>query len=183
VLVAVLIIPALLDGPDKPADTVSRSLQLPATERAGERTHVIDLQPAEAGDEIAVVSDPGPVEIVDNDKPVAVTLPAAEPPAIVSSPEPQPQAPADDPVATAPLVAAPAGWAVQVGSFSSETNARRLAGLLQSSDYPAFVARHVVQGRVMYRVRVGPEPTRERALELAERLQEDRQQTQVVQHP
>lgn len=176
VLLAVLIIPVLLDGP-QPSGEVSRNLELPAPQSPAGRTHVIEVQPGEAPVQ--------PAAAATSPAPAAEQSPSAPPPADES-----PTAPADS-IAPAATATSPAdavqdeiqGWAVQVGSFSSETNARRLAGLLQASDYRAFVVRNVVDGRVMYRVRVGPEPDRERAAVLAERLEADRQQTQLVRHP
>jgi len=76
-----------------------------------------------------------------------------------------------------------AGWAVQVGSFASEANARKLATQLVALDYRAFVSRKMLNGRPMYRVRVGPRATREEAAALAERLRTDRQPVRIVEHP
>ena len=75
------------------------------------------------------------------------------------------------------------GWAVQVGSFSSEANAERLAAELKERGYPAFVALSLIDGQSMHRVRVGPEPDRGRAETLAERLRRDGQGGKVVEHP
>lgn len=63
-----------------------------------------------------------------------------------------------------------AGWFVQVGSFEAEENARRLAGRLVDAGYAARLYPHRSGGRQMYRVRVGPEPSRERADEVASSL-------------
>lgn len=63
-----------------------------------------------------------------------------------------------------------ADWFVQVGSFEAEENARRLAGRLVDAGYTARLYPHRSGGRQMYRVRVGPEPSRERADEIASSL-------------
>lgn len=195
---AVLIIPVFLDGP-RPPETVSTQLQLPVpgddTRAAGEtsRTHTVQIKPGRdpgagslGADDGAVPPEPvppannpviEPVTAESTPEPTAVTrnsAPAAdEPPA-----EPAP----DGRVPTLPVPAA-TGWAVQVGSFTSESNARRLMEHLKGSAYPAFVVRNVVNGRVMFRVRVGPETEKARAEALVERLKSDRQQTQLVRHP
>lgn len=181
VAAAVLIIPALLDGPPRERAGDTRQLALPASESATLRTHVVDLEGGANASPAAVERDTASAT------PAPATDRPGEPPPLAALPTTRPR---DTLVDKAPATAAPVparaeveAWAVQVGSFSSETNARRLASLLESSDYPAFVVRNVVDGRVMYRVRVGPEPDRERAEALAERLREDRQQAQLVRHP
>lgn len=62
------------------------------------------------------------------------------------------------------------GWFVQVGSFEAEENARRLADRLADAGYAARLYPHTSGGRQMYRVRVGPEPSREGADEIASSL-------------
>ncbi|MBT8136478.1 MAG: SPOR domain-containing protein [Gammaproteobacteria bacterium] len=182
IVAAVIVIPAVLDGPGQP-QTVSQEITLPApaTPTAADpvRTHTVEVQPDQTSEPEPVVEPE--VVTIDQEPPVSVP-PAPVPPArqVIE------QAAVDAPSATAPAAAPappPAGWAVQVGSFTSETNARRLVEHLRDADYTAFVVRNVVNGRVMFRVRVGPVPDRERAQQLAERLQEDRQQTQLVRHP
>lgn len=55
------------------------------------------------------------------------------------------------------------GWAVQVGSFGEEENARRHADRVSTFGYSPKISTYRAGGRVMYRVRVGPHPTREAA--------------------
>ena len=62
------------------------------------------------------------------------------------------------------------GWAVQLGSFESERNARRMAEQLGDRGYNAFVRASERDGDTFYRVFAGPELERERALELRDRL-------------
>lgn len=84
--------------------------------------------------------------------------------------------------ANAPTEVAKA-WAVQVGAFASKENAERLAERLRNKNYKAFVMRNVVEGRVRFRVRVGPVPQRAQAELLAAALKEDRQPAKVLSHP
>lgn len=102
--------------------------------------------------------------------------PIEERPAVLR-PEPEP----------APAAAVPSdptsGWAVQVGSFSSQANANKLAAKLGDLQYKAFVSRKSVNGRVWYRVRIGPRATREEAVELSRRLKQDSQAVAIVPHP
>src|SRR5690606_29470100 len=54
-------------------------------------------------------------------------------------------------------------WAVQVGSFGEEENARRHADRISTFGYSPKISTFTAGGRVMYRVRVGPHATRQEA--------------------
>ncbi len=75
------------------------------------------------------------------------------------------KAAAPDPVAGA--------WAVQVGSFNDKIKADILRQELQVRRMPAFVTTARVDGKLMYRVRVGPNLNREQADRWRERLERD----------
>lgn len=121
---------------------------------------------------------------------------AIEPPAAAAAPEAtaaRPQSPAADGAERPPAVAAapsrpPAapqgpktqGWAVQLGSFSRQDNAERLAAELQGKGFPAFLQPTSQDGKTLYRVRVGPVSTREVAVVLAARLDEAGYRGQVT---
>lgn len=62
------------------------------------------------------------------------------------------------------------GYAVQVGSFTSETRARALKDVLDRTWDDAHIQRAEVGGRAVYRVRVGHYATRQEAREQAQRL-------------
>ena len=98
--------------------------------------------------------------------------PPGEPPAASSEPtSPTPVSRAPAPASPAPASAPAAGdWAVQVGSFSSEDNARRLQSRLNSAGFETFQARLVTDSGTMHRVRVGPVDDRPAAESLAARL-------------
>jgi len=61
-------------------------------------------------------------------------------------------------------------WAVQVGSFSEEENARRHADRVSALGYSPKISTFRAGGRVMYRVRVGPHATRQAAEAVASAL-------------
>ena len=82
--------------------------------------------------------------------------------------------------AAASSVAPGSGWLVQVGSFSDEENARRLADRLDNVGYAARLYPHGSGGGLMYRVRVGPEASREGADEIASSLRDRGFLAQVV---
>ncbi len=64
-----------------------------------------------------------------------------------------------------------AGWGVQVGSFGLERNALIQRGELRDRGFPALVERTVGEdGRELFRVRVGPLPSREAGERTLERL-------------
>lgn len=64
-------------------------------------------------------------------------------------------------------------WAVQVGSFNDKIKADILRRELQIRRLPAFIATARVEGKLMYRVRVGPDLSREQADRWRERLARD----------
>ncbi len=93
------------------------------------------------------------------------------PPAVESQPEPAPAAVAAT-VAPEPAVAAPpAGkWWAQLGSFSSQENADRLARQLRAAGYSVNVSKINAGGKELYRVRAGPVQSRMDAQALQARL-------------
>ena len=54
-------------------------------------------------------------------------------------------------------------WIVQLGSFTDEDNAQSLNEKLRKAGYPAFVEPLKKNGKISYRVRVGPEIKRSEA--------------------
>jgi DedD protein len=75
------------------------------------------------------------------------------------------------------------GWVVQLGSFASRPNAEKLAGELRGRGYAAFVSEYRGSGRVLFRVRVGPEQDRARADAVAARLAREGRKGTVTPHP
>ena len=63
-------------------------------------------------------------------------------------------------------------WVVQIGSFTSEANARSLHDRARSLGFTSFVEPLQQEGVMAYRVRVGPELTRSDAVTLAARLKD-----------
>jgi DedD protein len=85
-----------------------------------------------------------------------------------------PPAPARTPV---PVSAAPAperesvGWAVQVGSFGREANAREQMQRLREAGYAAFIEKAALDRNEVWRVKIGPEVQRDRALRVRDDIQ------------
>ncbi len=65
-------------------------------------------------------------------------------------------------------------WVVQLASLSRESNAVVLRDRLRRAGFKAFVERVRVNGKPVFRVRVGPELDRDRAEALRRRLQQTR---------
>jgi DedD protein len=72
---------------------------------------------------------------------------------------------------------------VQVAALSKREAARELADSLKEQGYRAFVMEYRADGKLFFRVRVGPEPSRESAEVLARRLTADGHKSVVVRHP
>jgi DedD protein len=200
VVIGVLVIPVLLDGPP-PDEPVRVGLELPAAGN-DRKSHTIRLDvPAERP------ATPGSGSIVRPDQPAAGKNEGAPQPAVSASgpeseetsvpaakseePEPTPARPepkrAEPPEQNAGDGSPPAqrptaepeqsgdpsssgGWVVQLGSFSSEENAVRLSGEIRRQGYPVFVSKVTAGGKTMHRVRVGPVAEKDEAQTLAQRL-------------
>jgi DedD protein len=119
--------------------------------------------------------------------------PAKQQQAKQEAPKQEPQAPAATTVAKADAkagAAKPAAtesatgmWAVQLGSFSSQANAERLAADLRKNGYAAFLSQLGTASGSLHRVRVGPQKDRESAEAVAGKLGGDGHKGQVVPHP
>jgi cell division septation protein DedD len=184
VLLVVLIVPAVLTGP--------RELPPPEPDSQGPtRTVEIDF----AGSQPALNAEPEPERDPVPAPEAAVDSPAlpaasqgtvAAPPEGVSAPVAGPPAAQQQVPAPAarPEPAAPgSAWAVQVAALASEESARKMVADLRSRGYSAFILEYRTSERVLYRVRVGPEPQRDKAVALASRLQGEGFKATVVAHP
>jgi DedD protein len=133
----------------------------------------ITAEPAAA--EPVAVAAPAPATtvgatgVVADDSPPVVTAALAERDVKSSQPAAPPKREAAA-ASSAPDPSAQKGWLVQLGSFSEEANARRLAERVSTFGYRANITSHRTSGRVMYRVRVGPESSRARAQAAASAL-------------
>jgi DedD protein len=89
--------------------------------------------------------------------------------------------PSDDgspspPPPSAPTAAPRTGvtaWVVQLGSFGSEDNANALLEKVKKGGYTAFIEPLHEDGKVVYRVRVGPELTKVTADQIRDKLAKD----------
>jgi len=172
VAIAVWLIPWVLDGPEDGADTQASSLQLPSAEEPMPmRTQTLKL--GDASEESAQPAPaPAPAAAPPPQPAVATAEPAKDKTAAASEPQPQAEttlAAAAVPAERPPAAAAPpkpeqqkavGDWTVQLGSFSEEVNAKRLAQRAGTFGYKAEVSSVRNSGKTLYRVRVGPQATR-----------------------
>lgn len=123
--------------------------------------------------------DVAPVVIQEQPQADAITVAAAE--AIEQTPQPvdvSPQA-----VVTSPTDSDAQMWAVQLGSFSNEANAQRLAAQYRADGLLAFVSKVEQGGRTLHRVRIGPDSDRSISDAIVVRLTEAGQTARTVPHP
>ena len=193
VALAVIFLPMLLPGnsdstmplfgsnvPDAP-NTRFEPIEIP-----------LQLPPAAPQSEVTVVDQPQPGDVASNEKPqqppvvAPPPMPATAPaPAAPATPEAarasaassaqQQTAAASRPAAKAPAPAPRAqaeSWAVQLGSFSSSVNALSLQEKARKAGFRAYVEQIKGEQGSSYRVRVGPESSRERADALRGKVQE-----------
>ena len=164
VAIAVWLFPWVLDGPEGGAELPASSLQLPSAEEPMPmRTQTLKLGDAPEPSAGSAVTAPPAQHAVEPPKP------AAETPA---EPEPEPEqtvaaathVPERAPPATAPApkpdAKAVGDWTVQLGSYSDEANAKRMAQRASTYGYKAEVSSYKNGARTMYRVRVGPQATK-----------------------
>lgn len=61
-------------------------------------------------------------------------------------------------------------WVIQLGSFSSQTNADSLVRQLQTQGFPAYIEKVTTDAGIVYKVRVGPELSRPAAENMVKNL-------------
>ena len=142
------------------APTAATEQPLPATQVSPEPEPVAPPVVAEAPKPEPRAEAP-PREIAA--QPARAEAPPQSPP----KPEPKSEPPKTEPRAVASAPAAPRsavpagkGWAVQLGSYSSETTAQRLMNEWRAKGQSAFVMPVTTGGKTLYRVRIGPSKDR-----------------------
>jgi DedD protein len=165
VALAVIFIPMLLSG-DRDGDMPILESNIPSKPRNVEQLKTLELSP----------DRPVPEMKTPDRTPVDEKTPQAE----TEQGAPEKTAPAEsqdtgtsDASATPPSSESrdSKAWAVQVGSFSKQSNALGLRDKLRTKGYRAFVEKVSTDKGDVYRVRVGPEVHRSQAEELKKDLQ------------
>jgi DedD protein len=185
VVFAVLVVPVFLDGPSEEEEIVSQAVTLPGQDAEERRRQTIVLE-RDREQPVPASQLPAPTQAAPVVREEASPT-AREPEKTVEKSEPPPAEPT--PAAAQPAVAEPAPasatgmFAVQLGSFSSQENAERLAADLRNQGYAAFLSQVQSGDRQLHRVRVGPQKDRESAEAVAAQLAKSGHTGQVVPHP
>ncbi|TDJ35799.1 MAG: hypothetical protein E2O53_05320 [Gammaproteobacteria bacterium] len=174
VVVAVLIVPVFLDGPSDDVETVSKVVRLPGQNKQERMTQTVVLNRDRT--EPVPASTPSPAAAETQRKPATTEPPAAARKA-VSAPLGVDR---KLPVVTRSSTGM---WAVQLGSFSNQKNAERLAADLRKQGYAAFLSQLQTGSVALHRVRIGPQEDRDSAESVAARLARSGHVGQVVPHP
>ena len=167
VVLAVWLIPQVLDGPEDGSGRSQQTLTLPApAESGGLRTQTIRLDEKRA---LPTAKPAAPQTQVETSGKAAADRPVAKPAAAVTK------------AAAGAGLSADSGWFVQLGSFAERDNAKRLADTVAELGFKAEVSRFTAGSSVLHRVRVGPRPSRVAAEALASDLARRGYPGQVVQ--
>lgn len=160
VVLGVWLIPWVLDGPERAVEAEPEALQLPASQGdTPMRTQTINLGESRDPPMPAVSNEARPASVPQTPAPSARTVE----PGPVTAPTPQIESGSTS-------EGEGEAWMVQLGSFGEEENAKRLADRVSTFGFRARVSVYTASGRPMYRVRVGPEATRETAAAVASSL-------------
>lgn len=183
VVFVVLVVPVFLDGPPESGDIVSERVPLPGQAAEGETRTVVLARdrdepvptPAPVSVAVAKTPQPEPEQTAQNAQPDPEPRPEPEEKPAPSEPAAQQAAvPADSPTGM---------WAVQLGSFTNQQNAERLAADLRKQGFAAFLSQLSTATGQLHRVRIGPQKDRESAEAIAEKLAKTGHKGQVVPHP
>lgn len=166
--------PSAVSGPESLTTSAPPPEAAPPPETIAETTSMPDTQaiPESAASTAAPERQTSPA--------VVATAPPVERPAVTKlvAPEPTPARnaiPDNKP--------ADAGWAVQLGSFSSRVTADSMVGKLRGEGYDAFVMPVKSGAGTLYRVRIGPMAQREDAARVLGRIKGNVPAAAVVKHP
>ena len=162
--------PTVAEAP--PAPSMEEQIPTPPDDQVPPVEKAIDLPGG------APATMDGVEEEVAKATPSVEAAPVEEAP-VEANPEPSPR-----PAEPKPAAATEAGFVVQVGSFGDQKNAAELTDRLVAAGFPAFLEDIDFRGRTIFRVKVGPQPAREDADELRQRLADSEQlEGIVVAHP
>jgi DedD protein len=192
VVFAILVVPIFLNGPSEESEIITESVTLPGQNNQERQQQTIVLE----RDRTEPVPNAGSSKAATQN----VAQPVQKPPLQVAKKETEKKAEVSDPPVAADVKQAPVAkpastepapatesstgmWAVQLGSFSNQQNAERLAADLRNQGYAAFLSQLQTGSGALHRVRIGPQKDRESAEEVAKQLGKGGHKGQVVPHP
>jgi DedD protein len=177
---------AAVPGVDGATEMVAPRMQPPAPR--GATPPALEVSPVS----VAPVSEPAPKAPVKAVESKAVSKPAAPRPVTKTAetkPVNKPSEPRATPkpteskaaetrsaeakalLASKPAVPTVGAWTVQLGSFSSDLNAKKLVDKLKAAGYKAYTEPRLEQGVTVFKVRVGPTPGKVEAERLRQRIE------------
>ncbi len=175
--VAVLVVPVFLDGRPDDAQVISKAVTLPG-QQSQQQSVIQTVVLNRDRQEPVPISTPPPAE--QKPQPLKTEPPKAKAEvkkdSVVASQ-------ITDIQADTAAESATGMWAVQLGSFSNQQNAERLAKDLRDQGYAAFLSKLDTGSGALHRVRIGPQKDRESAESIAARLDKSGHSGQVVPHP
>ncbi len=175
---AVLVVPVFLDGPSTEAEIITETVSLPGQNGQSRSTQKILLERDR--------SKPVPASTNNDTADTKAAAAAPKRPRQLAENKPSPAA-AKNQAKTGDGKSAnvsPTGmWAVQLGSFSNQANAERLAADLRKKGYAAFLSKLQTESGALHRVRIGPQNNRNSAESIAAKLSSAGHKGQVVTHP
>lgn len=186
-------LPAAADGNESNAEgeTADRAPRADPESESGETAEqVASTAPPETKAPISAAEAKASVPTPEAKTPTVSNPPGA--PAAVPPPvsRESPRTIAADPSPRTPIASggsAPksqgSGWAVQLGSFSSQATAERLAAEFRGDGYDALVMPVKSSGTTLYRVRIGASPSREQADATLRKVKGKVPGAAVVKHP
>lgn len=197
VAIVVLVVPAILKGrapePSEPPGAQTRRVEVPIGDGAStaDEEGPVPEPSLPGGMPQAAPGEQRPAPehaAVEPPPPAARDAAAPKPASPPAAREPSASAPPRTVAAAAPPASMPApqpqaAWAVQLGAYSSRDKADRFVADLRKRGFAAFVLEYRASGKVLYRVRVGPEQDRARAEAIAARLAKEGYQPVVARHP
>lgn len=161
---AIIFVPMLIESPPQQRPLGEIPPPPPARPFESELLREPVPPPAKVAPLVPRVSEEPPVMSPQAEEPSRPETPAASEGA---SSSPRPKASASE---TAPRTGL-AAWVVQVGSFSSQENARKLVARLREAGLQVLDPERIeLRGKVLYRVQVGPLLEKEQAKSLLPRV-------------
>lgn len=186
IALAVIFVPMVLDGPDPQESTVVE-MEVPIAPKFSFESELPDPAPLDNLPEAETGSAENDVAEGSGEPDAGQVAPVKELEAVAV--KPQQQKPVLEVVeATAnhiepdPSLSA---WAVQVAAFAEKDKALALQEKLIAKKYTVFTERFENEGKVLYRVKAGPELKRENAERLRDKIVDDHgmQGAFVTSHP
>jgi DedD protein len=184
VVFAVLVVPVFLDGSSDDEEIISEAVTLPGqnSQERTKQTIVLDRDRSEPVPASRTASQAG-IETSPQEAGSTTSKPPVEQPVAVVE-ESHSESSSAVPAGETPAVTSATGmWAVQLGSFSNQENAERLAASLRDQGYAAFLSQLQTASGALHRVRIGPQKDRESAEAIAAQLGKSGHTGQVVPHP